>query len=168
MELINLKYFSETVPQNAASATATIGSGADGTVTITVDSVGTEGNNYTVEVVAGSGNNVPMSATLNGTDIVVTLGTDGVGALDATKNTATLVATAVNALTGVSAVASGTGATALAGAEAKKNFAGGQYGTPAYKTGLVYIDSTNDVVYISIAPNGTTQANWRKFTLSSL
>lgn len=166
MELIRMKYFAESVPQNAKSASATIGSGADGTVTVTVDEVGTEGNNYTIEVVAGSGTDINMSAVLDGTDIVVTLGTDATGALDATKNTATLVADAIDALDGVSAIASGTGATALSSAEAKKNFTGGQYGTIAPSAGYVYIDGDNNTVYISIASNSKKGANWRKFTLT--
>jgi hypothetical protein len=59
-------------PSNV-SATATLGSGDNGVVTITVDTPGTEGNAYTVAAVLGSGNNIPLSASLVGSAITVTL-----------------------------------------------------------------------------------------------
>lgn len=162
---IQTKWFAEATPQNAKEATANIGSGTDGTVTTTVDVVGTEGNSYTIEVVAGSGNNVAMSAELTDNAIVVTLGTDGVGALDATKNTATLIATAINALSGVSSVASGTGATAIGAAEAVKNFTGGQYATEATIPFTMLKDET--YYYVNITPNSRVDKNWRRFTLAT-
>jgi uncharacterized phiE125 gp8 family phage protein len=58
----------------------------------------------------------------------VTLGTDGAGALDPAKNTATLVAAAVAALAGVSAAASGTGVTPLTVASGPTALTGG-FGT---------------------------------------
>lgn len=167
MELIEIKYFADAVPKNAKKATATIGSGTDGTVTVVVDNVGTEGNDYTIEVVEGSGADVAMTVVLTGTDIVVTLGTDSTGVLDGTKNTAELVATAIDVLDGVTATASGTGATALAAAEAKKNFAGGQYGTVVPGTGFVFIDKENSEMYISVDTNSKIGQNWRKVTLSA-
>jgi hypothetical protein len=84
-----------------AQSTADIGGGADGTVTTTVDLAGSAGDAYTVEVVAGVGLSVPLSAALLVKAITVTLGTDGAGALDPTLNTATLVAGVVTALPGV-------------------------------------------------------------------
>jgi hypothetical protein len=107
------------------SATATIGSGTNGTVTTTVTLPGLAGNAYTIEVVAGVGNDVSLAAVLAGTAITVTLGTDSGGALDATKNTATLVAAAIDALADVTSVASGTGATAMPAAEGPHPFTGG-------------------------------------------
>ncbi len=109
----------------AVKATATIGEGTDGTVTIERDTAGVAGNTYTVEVVEGVGNSVAMSAVLTSTDLVVTLGTDVSGDLDPAKNTATLVAAAIHAESGISATASGTGGTALPVAEPVKNFTGG-------------------------------------------
>ncbi len=111
----------------ATTGSATIGSGANGTVTVTADTAGR--SRYYVRVVLGVGLSVAMTATqvtaINGyTTITVTLGTDVAGALDPTKNTATLVAAAVNALSGVGATASGTGATALTLAEAAKDLFG--------------------------------------------
>jgi hypothetical protein len=59
--------------------------------------------------VAGVGLDVALSAAISNGAITVTLGTDGAGAADDTKNTATLVAAVVDALAGVSATASGNG-----------------------------------------------------------
>lgn len=162
---IQTKWFAETTPTNTNSATADIGTGDNGTVTTTIDAYGTEGNDYTIEVVEGSGLNVDLSAVLTDTAIVVTLGTDGAGALDATKNTATLVAAEIDALTGVSSVASGTGADALTAAEAEQNFAGGTYGTVApVPYTMLFIGGW---YYVNIAPNSKHDNNWRKFQLGS-
>lgn len=99
------------------AASTTIGAGANGTITITAEAAGVAGNLLDVQVVAGSGNNQPMTAIISGanarTRVVVTLGTDANGDADDAKNTATLVAAAINALPLVSATASGTGATAI-------------------------------------------------------
>jgi hypothetical protein len=107
------------------AATAAIGAGADGTVTVTVDTAGAGGNAYTVEVVEGVGNNQPLAAAINGTAITVTLATDAGGLPDDAANTATLIAAAVHALTGVSAAASGTGNDPISAAEGPTSFTGG-------------------------------------------
>lgn len=97
----------------ARAATATIGSGADGTVTVTATTAGVAANTNTVRAVAGVGNNVALSAAVNSGVVTVTLGTDGGGTLDDSKNTATLVAAAIDGVTGYDAAASGTGATVI-------------------------------------------------------
>jgi hypothetical protein len=141
--VFNKKWFGTATPVNAVASSQTIGSGIDGTVTITADSVGDDANSLTIEVVEGSGLNVAMSATLTDSAIMVTLGTDGAGALDATKNFAVLVAVEIDALDGVNSVASG--ADPLTAAEAEQSFTGGQYATkvatPAiWKDGLsIYV-----------------------------
>jgi len=112
-------------PSNVA-ASATLGSGTNGTVTVTAENEGTEGNDFTIEAVLGSGNNVAMSAAIVGDAITVTLGTDGAGAADSAKNTALLVAAAIDALVGVSAEASGSGAIRIP-VTASKSFTGGTY-----------------------------------------
>jgi hypothetical protein len=108
------------------SATAVIGSGANGVITITVDSEGTEGNDYTVEVKLAATISAAMSAVLVGTTITVTLGTDGAGVADPTKNTALLITAAINLLTGLSATVSGTGVTVIP-VTAETEFTGGSY-----------------------------------------
>lgn len=107
------------------AATADIGGGTDGTVTITVDTAGAGGNDYTVEVELGSGLSQPLAAAINGTAITVTLATDGSGDPDDAANTATLIAAAIDALTGVSAAASGTGGDPIDTAEGPTSFTGG-------------------------------------------
>lgn len=107
----------------AVAASAVIGSGDNGTVTVTVAAAGRAGNTYTIQLVTAGNISANMSVALNGSQLVVTLGTDAAGALDPAKNTATLVAAAIDALAPFTAVASGTGATALDEQEAQ--FAGG-------------------------------------------
>ena len=60
--------------------------------------MGVAGNGYSVEVVEGEGLDVPMSVAFSDATkkIVVTLGTDAAGDLDALKNTALLIATEIN------------------------------------------------------------------------
>lgn len=70
---VQKKWFAEATPQNAKKASVTIGSGADGSVTVEYDYVGDEGNDYTITVVEGSaGGN--LNASISGSDITVTLG----------------------------------------------------------------------------------------------
>lgn len=108
-----------------AAATATIGAGANGVVSIAVEAAGEAGNDYSVEVVSGAPSlNVAMEADLVGDVLTVTLGTDGTGALAPAKNTALLVAAAIDALDEFSATASGTGATVMP-VTAEKDFTGG-------------------------------------------
>jgi hypothetical protein len=97
------------------AAIVSIGSGADGTVSLVADAPGVGGNAFTVEVASGvPTHNVNLSAVYTDKALLVTLGTDNSGVLDVTKNTATLIAGAINtAAGGLTATASGTGATAL-------------------------------------------------------
>lgn len=102
------------------AATATIGTGADGEVDIEVATAGPDGNLWDVVIVNGSGENVSLSASISYAfarpRLVITLGTDGAGDPDDTKNTATLVAAAIDALDEFSATATGTGADPVAAA----------------------------------------------------
>ena len=109
---------------NSAAAHTTIGSGADGVITITADAVGVAGNDYTIVIVEGAPSS-EMSAALEGKDITVTLGMTDVPAKDPLKNTATLIKDAIHALTGVSATVSGSGETPISATVVKKSFTGG-------------------------------------------
>ncbi len=108
------------------AASASIGSGGNGVVTILVDATGSPGNLYAVTVAVAVGLSQALAAAVNGTAITVTLGTDGAGAADASKNTATLIAAAVDALDGVSATASGDGSGTILAASGPTSFAGGR------------------------------------------
>lgn len=158
--LIQEKWFSEAAPLNAEKASATIGTGKDGVVTITVDAVGTEGNAYTIAVAEGEDDGV-LAAKLTGQDITVTLAMSG-ATPDDTKNTAKLIAAAITTLSGVTATYSGTGATAISAAVTETEFEGGQYGTVSVMPEVI-LHIGNDY-YINLYPNSKYDANWRKLT----
>lgn len=105
-------------------ATASIGSGDDGVVEITAVERGAVGNGYTVAVVLAGSANAPLSVSLVGSALTVTLGTTGAGAADDAKNTATLIAQAINELMEFIAIASGSGDAHLA-VSTVKSFRGG-------------------------------------------
>jgi len=117
------------VHDTGAFASSFVGSGADGTVDLVADAIGADANDYQVVVVSPvPAVNQPLSVTWVSEVLTITLGTDGAGVLDPTKNTATLVAAAVNVAAGVdmTAIATGTGASSLTTVEAIKNFTGGK------------------------------------------
>ena len=110
------------------AASTTIGSGADGVVTITYYTEGTIGNSYTVEAVLAGEASADMAVDLDTSGLtpklIITLGTDGDGLIDASKNTAALVAAQIDALNTLTATASGNGSTAIA-VTAEKNLENG-------------------------------------------
>lgn len=158
------KWFGTATPVNAVASSQTIGSGGDGVVTTTADSVGTEGNSLTIEVVEGVGVSVDMTATLTDSAIIVELGTDGGSSLDDTKNTAILIAVAIDALDGVSSIHSGTGADPLTAAEAEQSFTGGQYATQVATSAIWFNGS--DVYVASFGVSRTSTDGWESGTLS--
>ena len=92
---------------SAVAATATIGSGTDGVVTITSDTAGRADEDINIKVNVAVDDT--LAAVLSGNNITVSLANS-----TTSKNTATLVAGVIDALSGVSATASGTGATLFA------------------------------------------------------
>jgi hypothetical protein len=147
----------------SAAASATIGSGDNGAVTVTALTKGVVGNGatggFSIEVVLGSGESQPLTATMDDGAILVTLATDENGDPDAAANTAALVADAINGIenSGVDADASGTGATALTAAEGPTNFAGGVDGseivielTPGAWNDLQFILMGNTTGYCAV------------------
>jgi len=115
----------ELATRGLASAVARIGEDTHNWIDTTVDAEGTDGNDWTIEVVLGVGNNVAMSVALVGTDLVVTLGTDAEGDPDFGKNLASLVVIAITAKAGVTAAAVGAGDHPLDAAEGPTQFADG-------------------------------------------
>jgi hypothetical protein len=107
------------------NATATIGSGANGTVSITADNAlaGAVGNTWNVQVFVPSGTS-PLTVNTVGTTLQVLLDVT-LGVPNAAANTATLIAAAISALPNFSAAASGTGVTPLSVAEGPNAFSGG-------------------------------------------
>jgi hypothetical protein len=95
----------------ARAATLVVNAVANATLTVTASTAGGAGNSFTVVVVTGAPTlDQALAAAISGTTITVTLGTDGGGVLDDTKNTGTLVAAAIDALAGVACATSGSGA----------------------------------------------------------
>jgi hypothetical protein len=157
---LQTKWFAEATPTNAAKATAEIGSGTDGTVTIECSEVGTEGNEYEVEVVIATGENKAMDAEFADGVLTVTLGTGADSGVDAAKNTAKLIATKISSLDGFTATASGEGTSSISTAtEENVAFEDGSYGTVC-PIGDVWL-KISDVYYYCSAPNSRYDANWR-------
>lgn len=99
--------------QEAISSAVEIGLGDDGRVIAEVDEAGSDGNEYTLEVEVDDSNDASLSASIDGTDVTVTLGTDSNGDPDDTKNTADDVATELDDLDDINAEASGDGSDAI-------------------------------------------------------
>jgi len=108
-----------------ANATVDVGSGTDGTVTITADNneAGAAGNANAVAVVIPAGTSI-LSASFADGILAISLDVTA-GVPNAAANTATLVAAAVSTLADFSAAASGTGADSLTAAQALTAFTGG-------------------------------------------
>jgi len=143
-------------PTNAKAASQTIGAGQDGEVTVTAAVKGAAGNDLAIIVSDAGADDCEMTASIAAGVITVTLGKTA-AALEPTKNTATLVAAAINLLTEVTAAASGTGNASLVAAEASKDFVGGQDGTEGYE-GEIVMDASR--IYLCTADNTINDANW--------
>lgn len=131
-----------------AQASRAIGSGGNGTVTVTADLAGALGNGYTVRVVVPSGTAALSAVLVNQAitvNLAVTSGTPTSGA-----NTATLIAAAIAALPGVTAVASGTGADEITTASAAASFTGGLDDTRPHN--LAAVLATYKIFAWTIAP----------------
>ena len=145
-----------TAPTNAKAASQKIGAGQDGEVTVTAATKGAAGNALDIIVSDAGADDCEMTASIAAGVITVTLGKTG-AILDPTKNTASLVAAAIDLLAEVTAAASGTGNDSLVAAEAKKDFTGGQDGTVGYE-GEIVMDASR--IYLCTADNTINDANW--------
>ena len=145
-----------TAPTNAKAAAQTIGAGQNGEVTVTAAVKGAAGNDLDIIVSDAGADDCAMTASIAAGVITVTLGKAGAD-LEPTKNTATLVAAAIDLLAEVTAAASGTGNDPLVAAEAKKDFTGGQDGTVGYE-GEIVMDASR--IYLCTADNTINDANW--------
>ncbi len=145
-----------TAPTNAKAAAQTIGYGLNSKVTVTAAVKGAAGNDLAIIVSDAGADDCAMTASIAAGVITVTLGKTG-KILDPTKNTASLVAAAIDSLTEVTAVASGTGGGSLIAAEASQDFVGGQDGTEGYE-GEIVMDASR--IYLCTADNTINDANW--------
>lgn len=143
LEILHSAWF-HGAPQNAKKANVKFEDGVvNKEIVIEYDLVGTEGNDYSVEIVAGVGNSIDLSAVLSGTKITITLATTAAGALDATKNTAKLIVAEINKIENFTATMNGTGALAYAAAITESDLTGGQYATPCNaSSAVIVIDNT--------------------------
>jgi len=137
------KWFGTSTPVNAVKACLVL-DGASETLTIKAPLVGTEGNDYSVEVVVAKGNSKALSAAYVGSKLTIALGTDGSGDPDDAKNTFALISAAVNAAG--SLVVTASGVDLLDAAVTEDALAGGQYAT---KTGCATLINIAGVHYTS-------------------
>jgi len=146
--------------RTGAIASAAIGFGTNGTVNLVANAPGVGGNLITVEVFSQTPTpNAPLSVTYLNPGFEVYLGTDGAGVLDPTKNTALLVAAAINgAVPTVTATATGTGASPLTGPEPLVNFSGGKDEFPTLPEAILIIgrwlleDDNGETYWIETLP----------------
>lgn len=146
--LDNLK----TVRDTAQTASATIGSGTNGAVTLTA-TAGNPGNLLTVTVAVAVGNSQALAAAKTGNAITITLGTDSGGLADATKNTATLIAAAAGGVSGITAVASGNGTGTILVASGPTTFTGGR---DVYSISAIASQTSMSRYYIERLEHGGT------------
>lgn len=140
------------------NATADIGGGANGTVTVAVP--GSAGDLYTIEVVVPGGTSA-LSVDKSSTTVTVNLAVSA-GVPVAASNTATLVAAAINDLDSeMTATASGTGADPLTSAEGPTSLSGGadgdwtELGAGFYELDLTAAD-TDTLGSFAVRVTGTT------------
>lgn len=109
----------------AQAAAVTPNAVTNATLTVTAATAGGAGNDLTIRAITGAPTiNVALAAAQSGNAITVTLGTDGSGVLDDSKNTGTLVAAEVDALASVLCTTSGSGAGVVAPFSAQSLTAG--------------------------------------------
>lgn len=105
----------------ATAATASIGSGPNGTINLEMPD-GASGNTFTIEVVVPAGT-APLTTTVVGTAITVNLAVSG-GVPIPSENTAVLVANSLQGA-GISAIPTGNGTDSFSLAEGPTSFSGG-------------------------------------------
>lgn len=98
----------------AQAASVTPNAVANATLTVTASVAGGAGNLLSIRCVLAGAPDAALAAAISNNLITITLGTDAGGLSDATKNTGTLVAAAVDALDEVACGTSGTGAGVVA------------------------------------------------------
>lgn len=159
------KWFPEETPVNYKVATATLGTGDNGTVIVYSQNITDETE---IAIVIASTKSKPLSAALVDGKITVTLATtdDDVVTPDDTKNTAKLIAAEISKIAGYTAVASGTGATAIKTATSEDiAFEDGNFGTPCVEAYIGFVDSNYYYVCVK-ADNTKYNTGWRRFTLA--
>lgn len=165
---ISKKYFSHTVPQNFIPASATLGSGTNGTVTVYSNQPTTD---VEIEIVLGEDPETPLSAVLEDGVITVTLATtdDLTPTADSIANKASLIAAEISKIEGFTAVASGNGTSSIT-TETDTNiqFSDGQEGTPCPEVGLGFVTSNGTYYVCTKADNSIYNNGWKTFVLGEI
>lgn len=161
------KPFADATPQNyVAKAAITLGGGGNGSIVVTHDDMETDDE---IEIVLAAEAATALSAAYATGTITVTLGTDALGDADGAKNTAKLIAAAINGITGKTwlAAETGTGATAIASAMGATAFTNGHWGThcPVAYTGY---ENGGTYYLCTVADNTAYNTGWKTFTLSNM
>jgi hypothetical protein len=162
---ISSKWFSDDTPVNFTLASAAIGSGENGTLTVKYNLGITCAT--TIAVVVATGANKAMAAALAEGKITITLGTGADSLVATAKNTVKLIATEISKIEGFTGSYSGTGADSLSAAtEEDVAFTDGHNGTPCLASNVIL--QGTDYWYISTkADNTIYNDGWRRFTLAS-
>lgn len=157
------KWFPESTPVNYKPATATLGDGDNGTVTVAYDGIETD---TVIEIVLAEQASKPLSVAIADGTITVTLGTGAGGAADDAKNTAKLIAQEISKLDGFTATYSGTGLTAIDTITTDDIvFQDGNWGTPCPEAGVGFV--SNGTYYVCVRnDNSIYNTSWRTFSLT--
>jgi len=152
-------------PKNAKRSSVTLDFTAE-EFTIIAPVVGPDGDVYTVTIVDGADVDLDPVVSVVGTDLTITLGTDGLGDPDDTKNTAAALALLVEA-EGFEVEVTSAGAFVVE-ATAETAFDGGQYATPA-KASQSIIEANDGNVYVAVHPvDKLSESGWYSVTLTAL
>ncbi len=138
--------FEQLIKLTPVGATATIGSTEVETITVACETLGLEGEKYKIIVVDAEEEDAELSAVLEDYLITVTLGTGADGSPDNAKNTAALVATAIEKTEGFAAQASGAGTGVIAAIAEPVSFTGGL--SPAWAS---LYDSEGNLLSLTVA-----------------
>lgn len=150
-------------PETPVAAEAITGEGENWEITWTAETAGSDGNDITITIALGSGISQPIGVSLTGTDILVTLATDGSGDPDDSVNTATNIVTAVNEDEHAGELIQGvlTGIGGVCAAESEVEFEGGVDGTVG-KDGELRYSAT--ALWVSTGESTVAVSNWKSIT----
>lgn len=165
MEVFRKPWF-DGAPKNGKRSSVEIESGLE-SMWISAPMVGPDGDAYSVEIVVSAEINADPSASLVGTALTVTLGTDGAGAADDTKNTGALIAPIIEA-EGFGVEVTSDGAFVVPTTVGAVDFAGGQYATPA-KASQSLVEANDGNLYAATSPvDKLSEEGWYSVTLTLL
>jgi hypothetical protein len=162
---ISQKWFSDSTPLNYTKASATLGTGDNGTLTIKYNGITTT---TTIAVVIATGANKAMAVALADGEITITLGTGADSNVAAAKNTVLLISAEISKLSGFIGSYSGTGGDSLSEATTEDvTFTDGHLGTPCQESGICLYD--DNYHYVCETPNNSVyNTGWKKFALVDL